>query len=33
MDRAQTEVGISQDRFLAARVIEQGRELLAAFSE
>jgi pyridinium-3,5-biscarboxylic acid mononucleotide sulfurtransferase len=29
MDRAQTEVSISEDRLFAARVIEQGRELLA----
>jgi pyridinium-3,5-biscarboxylic acid mononucleotide sulfurtransferase len=29
MGRAHTEMGISQDRLFAARVIEQGRELLA----
>jgi pyridinium-3,5-biscarboxylic acid mononucleotide sulfurtransferase len=29
MDRAQAEMGISQDRLFAARVLEQGRQLLA----
>jgi hypothetical protein len=29
MDRMQPEMGISQDRLFAARIIEQGRELLA----
>jgi uncharacterized protein len=29
MDRVQPEMGISQDRLFAARIIEQGRELLA----
>jgi pyridinium-3,5-biscarboxylic acid mononucleotide sulfurtransferase len=29
MDRAQTEMGNSQDRLFAARVLEQGRQLLA----